>query len=273
MFIAHKNDISAGGYKPVEQQGKKTAVVNNGDFKLMSNVCPHQLSLLATQSGSGNRICPYHNWTFNLDGNPVTSGRTAHYCKNTIPLTSTPLYEFNSMLFDISINCKELHWLNLSSMRLIEQRIDKVKAPLTAIMDVFLDVDHIQTVHKGVYDQIGLSNIDTVEWHYYLWGSLQLVPSGQKIGAAWLSIYPGTMIEWQPGALFVTVAIPAAQNETDVHIFKYSDDDANWNLNENIWELAWAQDKEQAELITDFAMDNLEDSKKHFRQWLSGRTI
>jgi hypothetical protein len=158
-------------------------------------------------------------------------------------------------------------------MRLIEQRIDKVKAPLTAIMDVFLDVDHIQTVHKGVYDQIGLSNIDTVEWHYYLWGSLQLVPSRQKIGAAWLSIYPGTMIEWQPGALFVTVAIPAAQNETDVHIFKYSDDDANWNLNENIWELAWAQDKEQAELITDFAMDNLEDSKKHFRQWLSGRSL
>lgn len=267
MFIAHKNDIPLNGYIPIEQHSKKNVVVNNGDFKLTSNVCPHQLSLISTRPGIGNRVCPYHNWTFDLNGDPVTSGRTAHYCKNSIPLNSQPLYEFNSMLFDKLITCKELDWLDLSSMKLVEQRVDKVKASSTTIMDVFLDVDHIQTVHQGVYDRIGLPNITKVEWHYYSWGSLQLVPGSQGVGAAWLAVYPGTMIEWQPGALFVTVA-DGNQFETNVHVFKYKDMSSTsqqWNVNQDIWETSWQQDKAQAEIITAPTDHHLEPSKQHFR--------
>lgn len=269
MFLAHNNDIAPGCFKPLVQHNKKKALVNSsGQISLESNVCPHQLSLLSTTEGSGNRVCPYHNWSFDINGNPVTSGRTGHYCKNLNSLAQFDIFSMNNLLFDINVVCKELEWLDLSSMKLKEQRVDRVSADSKIIMDVFLDVDHIQSVHAGVYDLIGLPKIDQVQWHYYSWGSLQLVSNGDKYGAAWLAVYPGTMIEWQPGALFVTVATPINQYETDVHVFKYSDNKENWNLNESVWELAWAQDQMQAELITGFTNNNLEESKKHFRQWL-----
>lgn len=266
MFLSHTNDLSFG-YKPLLQYHKHRVLVNNNGWSMKSNVCPHQGSLLSTVEGTGSRVCPFHNWSFNINGDPITSGRTGHYCKNEKPLESFPVFESNNLLFSEEIICKELHWLDLSKMKLKEQRIDRVKASPNTIMDVFLDVDHIQSVHTGVYDMIGLPKIEQVQWHYYNWGSLQLVAKGEEYGAAWLAVYPGTMIEWQPGALFVTVSVPAGL-ETDVHVFKYCDNDEEWALNEKVWETAWAQDKEQSELIVKFATENLEESKQHFRNWL-----
>ena len=270
MFIAHINDIYEGSYKPLDQYYKKRVLTkSSGNFSVVSNICPHQLSLISSKEGTGNRVCPYHGWSFDIKGVPISSGRTEHYCKNQTNLKTFDIFLFNGLLFDSEITCKELHWLDLTSMKLKEQRVDRVRANSKTIMDVFLDVDHIECVHAGVYDRIGLSNIDRVQWHYYDWGSLQLVAKGEEYGAAWLALYPGTMIEWQPGAMFITEAVPISDSETDVHIFKYSDSDLDWKLNESVWETAWAQDKEQAELVTGFTNNNLEESKKHFRQWLN----
>lgn len=268
MFLAHSNEVQNNCYKPLAQYNNKDVLANDaGVFSVKSNVCPHQLSLLSTEPGTGTRVCPYHNWAFDISGNPVSSGRTSHYCQNTRPLSTVDAFQFKNMLFDRAVDCKELHWLDLSKMQLKEQRIDIVKADPKIIMDVFLDVDHIQAVHPGVYDLIDLPSIEAVQWHYYDWGSLQLVAKGEEYGAAWLAVYPGTMIEWQPGALFVTVAQPCVDG-AKVHVFKYSDSETDWALNEKVWETAWAQDKSQAELIAGFTQHNLEESKKHFRSWL-----
>ena len=135
-------------------------------------------------------------------------------------------------------------------------------------MDIFLDVDHIETVHKGVYDKLGFPSINEVQWHYYNWGSLQLIRKGEVYVAAWLAVYPGTMIEWQDGALFITVT-KASNVGTDVHVFKYMDitREEDWVLNNQVWEESWQQDKEQAARMTTPFNTNLEESKKHFRKW------
>lgn len=273
MFIAHTNEVSDGSFKPLQHYDNKRVLTNSdGNFYLNSNICPHQLSLISTEEGKDNLTCPYHGWSFDLQGNPLTSGRTEHYCKNLNSLKNFSVYRFNNLLFDTNINCKELHWLDLSKMMLKEQRVDRVNAGHKTIMDVFLDVDHIECVHSGVYNLIGLEQIDHVQWHYYDWGSLQLVAKGEVYGAAWLSVYPGTMIEWQPGALFITQSVPVSDQETDVHVFKYCDNDEDWKLNESVWETAWKQDKALAERITGFASINLEDSKKHYRSWLAKKS-
>jgi hypothetical protein len=131
-------------------------------------------------------------------------------------------------------------------------------------MDLFLDVDHIQSIHAGVYDLIGITNTQ-VTWDYYTNGSVQRVDQG----ALWIAVYPYTMIEWQRGSLFITVATPKG-NISKVSVFKYIDKDYNtqWKLNEQVWETAWAQDKAQAEIITRFADENLEPQKQHFREFL-----
>jgi hypothetical protein len=170
-------------------------------------------------------------------------------------------------------------------MSLQESRIDSVKTSYKNIIDVFLDVDHIPVVHKTVYDDLGIGT--DVSWKYYDWGSIQFVEKStkyskefkdtligmptQQLAAFWITVYPYTTIEWQPGAMFVNVCVPR-DNTTDVCVFKYRDtrySDANWNINSTVWETAWQQDRKQAELIVKRSMHvpHLETSKIHFRDW------
>ncbi len=265
MFLNHKNDLKNNSYRPVAQLENKFVITDL--LKLVANVCPHQNSLISLTPGSGVRVCPYHSWSFDLEGQPLTSGRTEHYCKNTTPLDNKEIYEWNNLLFDVPVDCDLT--FDFKSMELVEQRIDQVRADPKIIMDLFLDVDHIVGVHRGVYDQIGLKNITEVQWKYYDWGSIQLVPKDNAIGAAWIAVYPGTMIEWQPGALFITVA-KSTDLGSDVHVFKYRDANytsTDWELNESVWETAWAQDRSQAEIIVQLPTKHLEESKQHFRKW------
>jgi hypothetical protein len=93
-----------------------------------------------------------------------------------------------------------------------------------------------------------------------------------KYGAGWFTVYPYSMLEWQPGAWFVTVCIPKG-NTTDVGVYKYRDtrySDGNWKLNENIWETAWQQDCTQSKLlVNNFQSKYLEPAKVKFNEWLS----
>ena len=267
MFLAHKSQISNNGYKPIEQLDNRYVLTAQG---LVSNVCPHQKSLISTVSGTGNRICPYHQWSFSLKGEPLGSGRTLHYCRNENFLETKQTYEWNNLLFSKAVNFDIP--VSFDGMTIMEERIDIVNASVENIMDLFLDVDHIPAVHKGVYDRINLPNINEVQWRYYEHGSVQTVPTLNALGAIWIAVYPNTMIEWQPGALFVTVATPISTFESKVFVFKYQDinyPESTYALNEDVWETAWEQDKTQASLITEFNYSNLEESKEHFRNWLS----
>jgi phenylpropionate dioxygenase-like ring-hydroxylating dioxygenase large terminal subunit len=271
MFIAHTNDLNDKKFIPVKQLNNLEVLVSDHGFKLVSNVCPHQKSIISRHSGTSNiRVCPYHNWSFDLNGRPVTSGRTVKHCQNLEHLKNKPVYNLLGLLFDQNVSCTDLDWLDLSFMELKEQRVDVVNADRYQIMDLFLDVDHIETVHSGVYDQIGISNINEVDWKFYSWGSLQIVKNNNENKAAWLAVYPGTMIEWQQGAMFITVTEFVSPKKSNVYVFKYADTRYNslWSLNEKVWEEAWFQDKEQAELLTEFVSSNLEESKQHFRNWL-----
>ena len=282
MFIRHANDLKNNEYVPIGDS-RKIIACSNDNYQLVSNVCPHQKSLISTSKGRGSRVCPYHGWSFNILGEPLGNGRTS--CKNEQPLDSKKLYEWNNLLFTDPIDC--VKFADFSMLELVEHRTDIVASNAITIMDIFLDVDHIPIVHRGVYDQIGLTNVTEVEWKYYEWGSLQLVPRNtdyreefeatllaedrnNPYGAAWLAVYPGTMIEWQPGAVFITVTETTVDRHTPVQVYKYRDtryNDQNWTLNNQIWELAWSQDRHQASLITEVNSDNLEEQKQHFRQW------
>jgi len=264
MFLSHVSSLKPNSYQVLDQYNKRKVLVNSDGLSLVSNVCTHQQSLISLKHGTGNRVCPYHNWSFTIKGEPIGSGRTAYYCQNNTPLSTDSVYEWNSLLFD----CKVDYDIDtkFNNMTLVETRIDVVKADYRNIMDLFLDVDHIQSVHAGVYDMIGITDT-TVHWDYYENGSVQSVEQG----ASWIAVYPYTMIEWQQGALFITVSVPDGKN-TNVCVFKYMDNDhaSNWRMNELVWEKAWAQDKAQAELITSFATTNLEPQKLHFREFLDG---
>ena len=60
-----------GDYLAYELAGQPVVALRDGEGKLraMSNVCRHRMSTLLEGRGSARAIvCPYHGWTFNLDG-------------------------------------------------------------------------------------------------------------------------------------------------------------------------------------------------------------
>ena len=60
-----------GDYIAYELAGRPIVVLRDGEGRLraMSNVCRHRMSTLLEGCGSARAIvCPYHGWTYNLDG-------------------------------------------------------------------------------------------------------------------------------------------------------------------------------------------------------------
>ena len=284
MFIAHKNELLDQHNLPLIQFDNKKFVSRIGEnFSLMNNICPHQGSLIVKETSPSIR-CQYHGWEWKNNGDPISSGSTS-VC-NSYRLKSKPLVVTNNLIFTEPISLNSVQDINLLHMSLVEKRVDTVRANYSTILDVFLDVDHIPVAHEGVYESIGISQEAKVNWEYYDWGSLQIVDKSvdyngeykttllnipeERLSAVWVTVYPYTMIEWQPGAMFITVCSPK-KTYTDVCVFKYRDlryNDLNWNINSSMWETAWRQDKDLAEGIVNTNSKFLEESKLHFRKWL-----
>lgn len=270
MFLALTQDIPVDHVIPLPQYDNRVSIANTGTFSLLSNICPHQNSRIA-KCKTDHLQCPYHGLKFNLSGAGVD---------NTYSLEKWAVYQNQSILFDQHVSCT--FPVDTQYMSLVEHRQDIVKSSPSTIMDVFLDIDHISVAHAGVYDQIGITDVSEITWSTFENGSIQFVPAQENtemihadrqynISACWMAVYPGTMIEWQPGALFVTVAHSIDENTSKVQVYKYKDTRywvEAWELNDRVWETAWAQDRELAESIVYPAMENLDDLKQHYRVWM-----
>lgn len=261
MFLAHENSLNKDEYLPLEQYNKEKALVKSDGYVLTSNVCPHQGSIISKTIGKGIRQCQYHGWQFNSIGTGITNRQC---------LETWPVYTWSNLLFSEPVEFTET--FDMKDLILMESRVDMVKGSVKNIMDIFLDVDHIPFVHKDVYESIGFETINDVEWSYYDSGSIQRVQNR----AMWIAIYPNTMIEWQDGAVFVTVANAVDNKNTKVHVFKYRNknmSDYDWHSNQLVWERSWAQDREQAELLVGTNPRGLEKAKKHYRTWLENNGL
>ena len=272
MFLALSQHVPIGHAIPLIQYDNRVSIVNNGTLSLLSNVCPHQNSRIVRCPTDRNHLqCPYHGLKFDHNGVGVD---------NEYALEKWPVYQNQTILFDQHVSCT--FPVDTQYMALIEHRQDIVKASPETIMDVFLDIDHIPIAHAGVYEQIGITDTSELTCSTFENGSIQFVPLQDKVdlmhddrrynlSACWMAVYPGTMIEWQPGALFVTVAHSIDGTTSRVQVYKYKDTrywEEAWAINEQVWETAWAQDRELAESIVSPAVENLDDLKQHYRVWM-----
>lgn len=283
MFLSHKTDLSSNYKKSLPQYQHKRALMNDsGQFKLVNNVCPHQKSIIISGLHQEFR-CQYHSWEWNNKGEPKSNGTTS-VCNN-YRLLMKEAYIRNSLVFSDDIDITSVP-IDFSHMRIVEQREEVLNTRYGNIIDVFLDVDHISVVHPEVYTKVGLGKKAQITWEYYKWGNIQFVHKNneyddrfnttllgtdeEKLAAVWITVYPYTTIDWQPGQLVVVVCVPS-KNTTKTIINKYRDirySDLNWQINSDIWETAWIQDSKQAESIVGDAIEShLEIAKLHYRNW------
>ena len=100
-----------GDYLTLDLAGQPIVALRDGQGKLraMSNVCRHRMSTLLQGRGNIRSIvCPYHAWTYNLDGRlrgaPAMDQNTA-FCKSDVVLPAVACAEWLGWLF-VSLNPK-----------------------------------------------------------------------------------------------------------------------------------------------------------------------
>lgn len=271
MFVALKQDIDNNTAVSLPQYDNHASMIKTEEYiKLVSNICPHQNARLVSQGTEF--VCPYHGRRFDFCGQGID---------NQYQLESWNVYTSDALMFDQPVSAQ--FPIDLSHMKLIESRVDYVRNSPEVIMDVFLDIEHIDHVHAGVYDTIGIGKQSKISVSLFENGSMQLVEASgpthtidadqnNNLAAVWMAVYPGTMIEWQPGSLFVTVACGGAvDGASKVQVFKYHDtrySQTIHELNNQIWEIAWQQDRGIAESIVQLADNNLNILQQDFRKWL-----
>ncbi len=99
----------AGDYTTCELAGQPVMVIRDkdGSLRAMSNVCLHRMSTLLHGSGNARSIvCPYHAWTYNLDGSlrgaPAMTQNDG-FCKDHYKLPTVRCEEWLGWVF-ITLN-------------------------------------------------------------------------------------------------------------------------------------------------------------------------
>lgn len=266
MFIGHVSQFDKNTAYAVNAD--EIMISTNAGLVIANNKCPHMGMRLLDDSECARDVivCPYHGWAWDLTGVPVSSGTCSVQNKCVID-TSRKAYNSGGFLFTKSVDLQ--HDLTFDTNLLLEHtRVDIVNNTALAVLDVFLDVDHIHHAHAHVYDQIGLDDQSEVEWKFYKWGSVQLAKTNNNICAAWFAVYPYTMLEWQGGCWYITQCEERSDGRTNVRIWHYKPRDvSDWEYRQNthVWEKAWSQDKRLIENLPSHPTFGADQARQHYR--------
>ncbi|UTW13126.1 aromatic ring-hydroxylating oxygenase subunit alpha [Marinobacterium rhizophilum] len=169
QWVCHVEKVrELGAYYVADVQGQSIAIVRDrsGDLRAFYNVCKHRAHHLLEGEGKARVMtCPYHAWSYNLDGNlrnaPHTEGLVA-FDKGDICLDQVQVEEFCGFIY-ISLDpaAKPLSELTGNLAQEIMQYAPDVneltfsrrlsfdiKANWKNVVDNFLECYHCPHAHK-----------------------------------------------------------------------------------------------------------------------------
>ncbi len=149
--------------------------VADGTVRAFDNVCLHRQSKLAEGCGSARRLaCPYHSWTYDLEGNlvgvPGKEGFPETY-SDTAKLTGLPATECAGFLW-ISLDrtaaldiptflgplADELDAWGIGKWSPLGEKVLDCPINWKLAVDTFAENYHFATVHKSTFATIARSN-------------------------------------------------------------------------------------------------------------------
>jgi choline monooxygenase len=106
QFVGREEQLSEPGqFFCHEGVGGSVIIMRNhdGELKAFANSCRHRGARLLTGSGSCKRIvCPYHSWTYQLDGDLIATpgmGEVKDFKREDYPLLEIPLDTWAGFIF------------------------------------------------------------------------------------------------------------------------------------------------------------------------------
>jgi choline monooxygenase len=251
-----------GQYITGDISGEPIAIVRGNDQVVRGfyNVCRHHAATILTQSEGivKNLRCPYHGWTYDLEGRLVLTpdfGGVANFDRSANGLVPVPTTVWQGWIF-VKLNTggptleqslgsdliERFERLNLERLLWFERRSYTLNCNWKVFVDNYLDGGyHVPHIHGGLNSVLDYSSyaIETGE-RFCLQSSPMEPRAGEATTAAvrqgsrayYYWIYPNFMINVYEDVMDTNLVIPRAVDQTDV-IFDYYFADVSNRAREN----------------------------------------
>lgn len=246
QWVCHIEKLrEPGSYVVVQVAEQPVAVLRDreGVLRAFYNVCKHRAHELLSGEGQVSRImCPYHAWTYRLDGQLIRAPETeglADFDLNDVCLDAIKVEEFCGFIYvNLDAEAAPLaeqasglgdeirHWApDVENLTFAHRLTYDIKSNWKNVVDNFLECYHCPTAHK---DFCTLVDMDTYKVTTHdIWSS-HMAEAGKTANAAysvegatvtdhavwWL--WPNTCIMRYPGRgnMIVMQIIPAGEDRT-----------------------------------------------------------
>lgn len=173
LYACHADEIAnPGDWKLVRNTGSPVIIVRDlsGDFRAFYNTCQHRGAPLVTEEEGNARgfVCGYHGWSYTLEGK-LTAVRdkrdftdfdfSCHSLKQLrcdsigklIFINEDP--EAEDLTSHIGPMAKELDQFQFEKLDFVESRSYEVDCNVKVLIDAFLEVYHLKSIHQKSVDR------------------------------------------------------------------------------------------------------------------------
>ncbi|MAM12797.1 MAG: (2Fe-2S)-binding protein [Rhizobiaceae bacterium] len=232
-----------GDYMTIEISGEPIIVLRDreGDLRALSNVCRHRMSVLLEGRGNVRTItCPYHAWTYSLDGSlrgAPAMEKNGSFCKKDVSLPAIRCEEWLGWIMvtldpDLPSVAESLSdvdtlvgYLNMGDYVETFREEHRWNTNWKILAENFMESYHLPMCHAGtiggaskLQDMVCPEGFPSFNYHHILKDdSVPLalahrsntVLEGDQRRRTWLlAIYPSLMITLTPGYFWYLSLLP-----------------------------------------------------------------
>lgn len=255
--------IDVGSYLTGDLVGNPYLVVRDedGHLRALHNVCRHHAALVAQECGHVcELVCPYHGWTYRLDGRLKRApqmGKMSDFNLSSLSLPPISVEQWGPFVLidldgpvggpnnprdlakDVAPLVGPLEELGFESMRWIERRVYNIHCNWKVFVDNSLDGGyHVAYAHEQLAEGLEFAGYKT---EIFDRSSVQICEArgtdsrlGRKVTYAWL--YPNFFINRYGRMMDTNLVLPIAVDQCQVvfDFFVDYEDVEEWNAKRTI---------------------------------------
>ena len=203
---------STGAYFTTEVNRVPVIITRNYDNNLnaLVNICRHRMTRLADGEGTTRVLtCPYHSWAYDLDGNLVNAPKMEdkQFDKSKCRLQQLRVETWLGFIFvNLDANAKplaprlspltkQLENYHIERMVPTSKKVDVWKSNWKVLVENFLEVYHIESVHRDTLFALGGAESARPGYHSDDYNFYLFAPNDDDNYDAGELVKPGVLVE------------------------------------------------------------------------------